>query len=107
MKPFHLLMAVGMALAAISEAHAQDAGPTHVVTYIEVMPSAKADGASLVRQYRDASRKEDGNLRAEVVRRIGQPNQFVIIEAWKNRTAFEAHGKAASTTQFRDKLTAI
>ena len=107
MKTFHVLIAVGMALAAIGVAHAQDAGPTHVVTYVEVMPSAKADGANLVRQYRDASRKEDGNLRAEMVRRIGQPNQFVIIEAWKDRNAFEAHGKAASTTQFREKLKAI
>ena len=71
------------------------------------MPSAKDDGATLVRQYRDATRKEDGNLRAEAIRRIGQSNQFVIIDAWKDRNAFDAHGKAASTTQFRDKLKAI
>ena len=107
MKPFHLLVAVGMTLAALGEAQAQDTGPTHVVTYVEVMPSAKDDGATLVRQYRDAARKEDGNLRAEAIRRIGQSNQFVIIEAWKDRNAFDAHGKAASTAQFRDKLKAI
>jgi quinol monooxygenase YgiN len=107
MKPFHLLMAIGMTLAAANGAHAQDAGPTHVVTYVEVMPGAKDEGATLVRQYRDAIRKEEGNLRAEVARRIGQPNQFVLIEAWKDRSAFDTHGKAASTTQLRDKLKAI
>jgi quinol monooxygenase YgiN len=95
------------AMTAVGAAQAQEAGPIHVVTYVEVMSAAKSDGASLVRQYRDAARKEDGNMRAEALRRIGQSNQFVVIEAWKDRAAFDAHGKAAGTTQFRDKLKAI
>lgn len=107
MRRFHMLVAASLALASATAAHAQDAGPIHVVTYVEVMPSAKSDGAALVRQYRDTGRKEDGNLRSEAARRIGQPNQFVVIQAWKDQKAFDAHGQAASTAQFRDKLKAI
>jgi len=100
------LMAVLM-LGGIEMAAAQEASPVHVVTYVEVLPAAKSDGAALLRQYREATRKEDGNLRAVAARRIGEPNQFVLIEAWKDRAAFDAHAKAASATQLRDKLKAI
>lgn len=82
-------------------------GPRYIVTYVEVMPSAKDQGATLVRQFRDATRKESGNLRAEIARRIGLPNQFVILEAWKDQVSFDSHTKAPHTTTFRDKLKAI
>jgi len=96
---------------AIVNAHGQTPpvpdGPRYVVTYVDVMPSAKGDGAALVRQFRDATRKEPGNLRAEAGRRIGQPNQFVILEAWKDQASFDAHAKAAPAVQFRDKVKPI
>jgi quinol monooxygenase YgiN len=112
---FGAAILAGLAMAA---AHAQTPaappapppvpdGPRYVITYVEVMPSAKDDGAALVRQFRDATRKDGGNLRAEAARRIGLPNQFVILEAWKDQPSFDAHAKAAHTTQFRDKLKAI
>ena len=37
-------------------------------------------------------------MRAEVAREIGRPNRFVVLEVWKDQAAFEAHGKAATTT---------
>ena len=75
----------------------------------EVVPwlLAAKDGAALLTQYRDASRKEGGNMRAEVAREIGRPNRFVVLETWKDQAAFEAHGKSAGTTAFRDKFKAI
>lgn len=107
MKRLHIFALAGLALIMTSTARAQDGAPIHVVTYVEVVPTAKDEGAALMRQYRDAIRKENGNLRAETARRIGQPNQFVLIEAWKDRAAFDAHAKAPSTTQLRDKLKPI
>ena len=103
----------GAALAAclaITQAQAQSQppdGPRYIATYVDVMPTAVSDGAALVRQFRDASRKEAGNLRLEAAQRIGQPYQFVILEAWQDQAAFDAHEKAAHTTTFRDKLKAI
>lgn len=113
---FHLLFGAAILASFIMPAHAQAPapapppvpdGPRYVVTYVDVMPTAKDNGATIVRQFRDATRKENGNQRAEAARRIGVPNQFVILEAWKDQQSLDAHEKAAHTTQFRDKLKAI
>ena len=82
-------------------------GPRYVVTYVDVMQTAKDEGAALVRQFRDASRKDAGSLRVEAARRFGLPNQFVILEVWKDQPSFDAHAQAAHTTQFHDRLKAI
>ena len=93
------------ALGAVTDAGAQV--PVHSVTYGEVRPSAQAQGAGLLRAYREATRKEDGNLRCEVLRRIGQPHQLVILEVWRDQAAFEAHGRSAHTAQARSSLALI
>ncbi len=51
-------------------------GPRYVVSYMEVKPTAAAEAEKLVRQFRDATRKEAGNLRAEALQRIGQPQSL-------------------------------
>ena len=110
---------VVMAIGAIADARAQTPAPAQTptpvpivgniysVTYIEVMPTSKADAATLLRRYREAAQKEGGNLRCEVVQRIDQPHQFAILEIWKDQTAFEAHGKSANTVDTREKIAAI
>jgi quinol monooxygenase YgiN len=106
-----VLLALAMvAVGAIVDAHAQAPAPegvVYVVTYVEVMPTSRADGLAALRRYRDATRAEDGSLRCEVVSRLGQPHQFVVLEAWKDRGAFEAHGKSPTTAQMRERVQAI
>jgi quinol monooxygenase YgiN len=117
-----LLGMVVVALGVIQDARAQTPAPTpaptpaavpapegniYSVTYVEVMPTAKADAVMLLRRYREAAQKEGGNLRCEVAQRIDQPHQFAILEIWKDQAAFEAHGKSASTTETREKIAAI
>jgi quinol monooxygenase YgiN len=106
---FAVLAALAVMLPTMhSDARAQDANAMiYVAGYVEVMPTAARRAGALLRQYRDATRKEDGNLRSEVVQRLGQKNHFVVIEAWKDKAAFDAHGKAAHVTEFRDLLKAI
>ena len=77
------------------------------VVYVEVMPPSRADGVALVERYRDATRQEEGNLRAEVLTRVGQPHQFVILEVWKDQATFDAHGKSPALAELRQKLDAI
>ena len=114
-----LLGVVVVAIGVIQDARAQTTpalapaavpapeGNIYSVTYIEVMPTAKADAVTLLRRYRAAAQKEGGNLRCEVVQRIDQPHQFAILEIWKDHAAFEAHGKSAGTTETREKIAAI
>jgi quinol monooxygenase YgiN len=77
------------------------------VIYVEVMPTASAEAGALLRRYRAATRTEDGNLRCELVQRIGRPNQFAILEVWRDQPSFEAHGRDASSTEMREKIASI
>jgi quinol monooxygenase YgiN len=87
-------------------AHAQDSA-VYLATYIEVMPNAADSGAALLERYRDASRKEDGNLRFDTLHEIARANRFAILEVWKDGAALEGHDKAAATLDFRERLKAI
>jgi quinol monooxygenase YgiN len=60
--------------------------------------------AQLVRQFAAASLKDDGNLRFETLSRIGRPDQFVLLEIWKDQKAAEAHAAAEPTKRFLDAL---
>src|SRR2546422_7395885 len=91
-------------LLAAFEVLAQGPSPLYVVTYVEVRPPAKSEAATLLKSYRDATRREEGNLRSEAVQHAARPGQFVLLTAWKDQKAYEAHAAAASTREFRDKL---
>src|SRR5262245_12455517 len=62
-------------------------GPRYIVTYLEVLPTAKAEALKLVRQFRDTMRSEPGNLRAEALQRLGQAHQLAFLEAWQDPAA--------------------
>jgi quinol monooxygenase YgiN len=103
MRAFGVAVFAGL-IAGLGSAHAQDTGPAYVVSYIEVVPSSAQTAMSALRALRDASRKQAGNRNFEVLRRIGQPQQFAILEAWTDAKAQASHAAAADTRQLRDKL---
>jgi quinol monooxygenase YgiN len=76
----------------------------YVVAYLEVMPSSTGEAAALLRQYREASRKDEGNLRLEVLQQSGRPDHFAIVELWQDEKAFAGHGMAAHRRQFHEQL---
>src|SRR6476620_5351302 len=53
-----------------------------------------------------ASRKE-GPLRYEVLQRVPESNQFLILEIWKDQRALDAHNGAAHTKSFREKASPL
>src|SRR5579862_9201413 len=95
-----------LAATLVRVAHAQG-NAVYLATYVDVMPNAVAAGGALLARYRDAGRKEDGNLRFDVLQEIARPNRFAILEAWRDKAALDAHASAGSTRQFHDKLKAI
>ncbi|HMD63016.1 MAG TPA: putative quinol monooxygenase [Stellaceae bacterium] len=107
MRLSHLIVGLAaLALATARPLHAEETanGPVYVVTYFDVAPPAAAQTAALARQFVEASRKEAGNMGFEVFEEIGRANRLAILETWRDKQAYEAHGAAASTTAFRDKL---
>ena len=96
------LPALGFAQAAGGGAVSDAA--VYLVSYIEVMPPSQGEAIALLRQYRDASRKDAGNVRLEVLQQHGRPDHFVLLEIWQDQQSLDAHGTATHTTQWRDKL---
>jgi quinol monooxygenase YgiN len=107
------VMAIGVVGQAQAQAPAQAPAPAPIegnvysVIYVEVMPTSKSDAAVVLRRYREATRKEGGNLRCEVAQRIDQPHQFVILSIWKDQKAWEAHGKGPASMEMREKVAAV
>ncbi len=96
------------AIVAISAAQAETSGKAiYGVTSIDVAPSATAQGIALLKQYRDAALKQAGNQEVDLLEQVGWPNRFVIYEAWKNQSAYDANEKAAHTVAFCNKLRSI
>ena len=60
-----------------------------------------------LKQYRDASRKDDGYVRFDLLEQVGRAGHFVVVETWKDQKAFDTHGTAAHTKRFRDSLQPI
>ncbi|HSF30880.1 MAG TPA: antibiotic biosynthesis monooxygenase [Candidatus Tectomicrobia bacterium] len=79
----------------------------YVVSYVEVMPSATAETIALLRQYRQASRREAGQVGLEVLQQRSRPDHFAILEAWRDQQAFDAHAMAAHTRQCHEQLGAL
>jgi quinol monooxygenase YgiN len=79
----------------------------YAVTYVEVMASGSGAMASAFKQYREASRKEDGFVRFDLREQVGRPGLFTVVEAWRDQKAADAHAAAAHTMQYREALRPI
>ncbi len=100
-------LVVALLAATLTHPARAQGSPVYLVTYVSVMPNEVASGATLLERYRDASRKEAGNQRLDVLRETTRPNRFAILEVWKDAAGFMAHDKAASTLHFRNELEKI
>jgi quinol monooxygenase YgiN len=100
-----LWLGIGLALAAPAQAQTADA--VHVVTYLDVSTDWVVQGAGLIKQYRDVSAKQAGNLEFTALQEVNRPNRFVLVEGWKDQAAFDAHQKSADTALFNFTLEAI
>jgi quinol monooxygenase YgiN len=79
----------------------------YVLTHVDVFPTYKDQAIELVKAQAEAARKDDGNLRYDVVQWDGHPNHFTLIEVWRDRKAFDAGVTAPHNKEFRDKLTPL
>ena len=83
-------------------AAAPSRGTLYVITHVDVVPSPQAP--DILRRLADASRKDGGNLRFDVVQYTVRPNHFTVVEQWRDQQALDAHVAAAHTLQYRDEL---
>jgi quinol monooxygenase YgiN len=102
----HLVVAVATLASGVIAAHAQAPADTlhYAVTYVSALPSGSAPMTAAFRQYRDASRKQDGFMRFELFEQVGRPGHFAVVETWRDAAAFDAHASAAHSKRFREAL---
>ena len=98
-----LLAVAAMPIVSMQTASAQDSA-VYVVNYIDVAPSARATATTLLQQFANASRKDAGNARFDILQRMAPSNQFAIVAVWKDQNAYNAHVAAAHSKEFRDKI---
>jgi quinol monooxygenase YgiN len=104
---FRLALAAPILLALLGCSASAQGSAVYLATYIELMPNALGAGVALLKRHRDASRKEAGNLRFDVLAEIARGNRFVIISAWSDKTALDAHVQSAASVQFSEDLKPI
>jgi quinol monooxygenase YgiN len=104
--PFEVRNFTGFSMAAPSAQG--DRNAVYVLTFVDVFPPGKNQAAALLTQLAEAGRKLPGNLLFDVLLRVpGIGNHFTLVESWRDRKAFDASLMAASTRDFRQKLTPL
>jgi quinol monooxygenase YgiN len=99
-----LLTLLALTFVGTQVANAQDEVSVFAIAYIEIKPSSASQAENLLKTYADESRAESGNLRFQILQRIGRPNHFAILDAWDNLQSQDDHSAATHTRTFRDSL---
>lgn len=80
-----------------------DGSSAFVITHVDIgTPGTNA--ADLLRKLAEASRKEEGNLRFDVLQHAMRANHFTVIEEWQTANAIETHATATHTKEYRNSL---
>jgi quinol monooxygenase YgiN len=100
-----VLTALLLAFATMPFAVAQDDSPVFAVAYIEVIPSMTGQASELLQAHAKTSQAREGNLRFQLLQRIGRPNHFAILDAWQGGQHRDEH--TAASKAFREELDAL
>ncbi len=102
-----LLFAAGSASAQITPPAPAlpSVSPQYVVTYFEVAPAFAAAAAKIARDYRAATRKENGVTALDLYQGAYLPYHFAMTGQWSDTAAFNAHSEGAALKTFRTSLT--
>jgi quinol monooxygenase YgiN len=76
---------------------------TFVITHVDIGVQ-NTNIADLLRKLAEASRKEEGNLRFDVIQHAMRANHFTVIEEWQTAKSIETHAAAAHTKEYRNSL---
>jgi quinol monooxygenase YgiN len=89
--------------AGASEPRGTTRRAIYVLTHADAVPPIPAAVAALD-PLAEASRREPGNLRFDVLPQANRQNHFTIVEVWQDERAHDAHAAAAHTKEFREKF---
>jgi quinol monooxygenase YgiN len=103
--PFDIRTNSGLSVAGPAiGAEPRTLSPVYVLTHVDVFPAGKDQTIELLKQLAEASRKEGGNLRFDVLQQDGRANHLPVVEAWRDGEVQRLHAMAEHTRAFRAKL---
>jgi len=79
----------------------------YVITHVDFAGAKKDAGLAAIKQLSDASVKDPGVVRYDVLEQVVKPNHLTLVEIWNGKAALEGHEQAAHTRKFRDELLPI
>lgn len=79
-------------------------GTAYSVAYVDILPASRTAAIAAIRQYREASRKDDGFRGVELFEQAERPAHFCIIETWASNQDMDAHAASANTKDFRTRI---
>ncbi len=99
-----LLLLIGTALLG---AQAPPDSTAYSVAYVDILPASRTAAITAIKQYRDASRKDDGFQRIEFFEQAGRPAHFCIIETWANSGDLDTHAASPHAKDFLNTIDSI
>jgi quinol monooxygenase YgiN len=72
-------------------------GPMYAVAYFETAPAAANATVRALHRFVAATRKADGNEGILALHEARRPGRFALVEAWRDKAAFDADAKALDT----------
>jgi quinol monooxygenase YgiN len=75
-----------------------------VVTHVDVPPPRREAAEALLKTAAEESRKDEGNMRYDVLQESSRTNHFTVVATWKDAKAFESHETKPHVRQFRETL---
>lgn len=78
-------------------------GVVYVVSHVDIGGQG-TDAPTILRTLAEASRKEPGAVRFDVLQHAVRANHFTVVEVWRTMQARDAHAAAAHTKAYRDQL---
>ena len=76
----------------------------YVLTHVDVIPTFKEHGTTVVKELAEASRRDAGNLRFDALAQANRANHMTLLEVWADRKGFDDHTVAGHVKKFREAL---
>jgi quinol monooxygenase YgiN len=86
----------------VASAARPDRNTVYVITHIDASPQPQLP--MMIQRLAEDSRRDEGNLRFDVLQHTQRANHYTVIEAWRDQKAADAHAAAAHTKQYREEF---
>lgn len=90
--------------AAPSTVPATAGDASYVIAHVDAVPTFTGPALALLEGYAATCRRAPGMRRCEVLREVGRPNHYTLVEVWDSEALRQANEAAATTRRFREQL---